>query len=362
MEYIKRYRSVDGLKYILILLVVTCHYYNSLAFTDENLPQFIGSIFFFHYSHLAVEIFFMISGFFMIRSLYQKETSFTSFLLQRIKRFYPLAIFSSCIILFVGILSTFFTHAIGQKYTIWTIFLSLTGITRWLSTTEPIYNGPLWYIQVLLLCEIILYCTYYYVKKPFFLGASVFIMFINLGLKILNLDIPFFNESIARGIFNYFLGVILYQFTMSTNINWKYISSFFVAVSIIIIFIGIIENSTKHIGNLQLCVSFIISPACLLSCIYIKTINRLFALFAYFGKATYSILSTHMIIIYIIRIIKYIGFNIDTSNTLSYLLYLFISTLTGIVFYEIIEKHFLPSVLIGIKSKLLVSPDGFKSH
>ena len=347
-----RYKSVDGLKYILMLLVITCHYYNSLAFNDENLPKFIGSSFLFHYSFLAVEVFFLISGFFMVKSISTKNLPFFVFLIQRIKRLYPLAIFSTCIIFPIEMYGTLI-HAFEQKYSVWTMFLSLTGMTKWLSTTEPVYNGPLWYIQVLLLCEILLYLTYSFIKKPSFFEACVFIVFISLGFKICNLNIPFLNESISRGIFNYFLGVVLYQYIISsTRIKLNYVALFFAFISILIIFIGIFENSTKHIGNLQLCVSFIISPSCLLSCIYIKTINRLFSFFAYLGKVTYSILSTHMIFIYIIRIFKHTGWDIDTSNILSYLLYILISTLIGIIFYEIIEKRFLPAILVHLKSKL----------
>ena len=257
----KRYGAVDGLKYILMLLVISCHYYNSLAFSDDNLPHFLGSDFFFHYSYLAVEIFFLISGFFMAYTIRRKENSLSYFIKKRIKRLYPLAIISTVFICLIGLLDTIFVHAISLEYDIWTLFLSVTGMTRWLSNEIWIYNGPLWYIQILVLCEIFLFVIYFKKmnRSGNVLEAYILIAYVGLELKIVNLNIPFVNESVMLGMFNYFLGATLYECTRR-KINWKNISIIFAIISLIILGIGIRDNSAEHIGNFQLCVSFIISP------------------------------------------------------------------------------------------------------
>lgn len=351
----KKYGSVEGLKYILMLLVITCHYYNSLAFTDDSLPQFTGSFLLFHYSYLAVELFFLISGFFMANSIQTREENLTSFVARRIKRLYPLSIISTLILLLVGLSDSLFFHVIGLKYDAWRLFLSLTGMTVWFSKKIQIYNGPLWYVQVLLLCEILLHIVYTKRKNRTYLLACVLIVFASLGIKMLNLEVPFLNESIMRGVFNYFLGVTLFECT-KRQMNWKLIASVSFAVSIAILSVGILENSVEHIGNFQLCVSFIISPAFFLACLYIEPIKKLLSMppFVYLGKTTYSILTTHMTLIYVIRIMRHLGVNFDLSRISSYLFYLLMSTLVGIACYEFVERRFIPWALPKMISSLKV--------
>ena len=54
----KELGAINGLKYLLMMCIVSGHYYNSFALTEEALPHYRGYRLLFYNAHLGVEVFF----------------------------------------------------------------------------------------------------------------------------------------------------------------------------------------------------------------------------------------------------------------------------------------------------------------
>ncbi len=336
----KRFDSIDGLKYILILFVISCHYMNSFAWSADNAPGFHASAIFFNNSHMAVELFFMLSGFVSVYTIGRKKASFQGYMTDRIRRLYPLMIIWILIAVAVAYIDTWTVQVLKINNSLWKFIYSVTGIGRWLSTSYTLYDGPTWYVQVLVLCDAVFFMVYRLIEKtgsksPIAIYLSVTV--IALGLWIKNIDAPFVNQSVARGVMNYFIGCVICA-AAEKPVNHKRTAGLYFTAAMAVLLYCFITESTAFMGNVQMCVSFIIGPGVILGILYIPVVKKIFSWkpLCYLGKATYSILCSHMVLLNVMRMLD---LEKDSKRFRVYLLYLLISTLIGIVSYELIEKR-----------------------
>ena len=147
---------VDFWRFIFSLIVVMAHT-NGLRPPDKNSYPFVGG-------YLAVEFFFILSGFFMMQSIYALEVipakgsigkASIHFALRKMAPVFPYYLWS---LLSFLVVYNYFNAASSYEilknfaYSIIEIFmLQMSGIN------QVIYNAPTWYISVLLLTMPILY-------------------------------------------------------------------------------------------------------------------------------------------------------------------------------------------------------------
>ncbi|MDO7845891.1 acyltransferase [Hymenobacter sp. M29] len=129
-----RYAELDLLRFLASLAVVLLHFTYSMPRVAHIGPTFpvLGGIF--RYGYLAVDLFFMISGFVVVKSARPK--ALPQFAVARITRLYP-AYWLSCGLTFVGL------HVVGSGAASWRqLLFNLTMLQEFFG--QPHLNGVYW--------------------------------------------------------------------------------------------------------------------------------------------------------------------------------------------------------------------------
>ena len=175
--------------------------------------------------YIAVEFFFLVSGFLLAKNIYDDNISIKEFVLKRIKRLYPMYIFA--LFLYIALIAAlgFTTSGFGLREYINTIIEQLVG--QWQNVfmlqvfdgKEITVNFAAWYVAALFWVSII----YFVLSKIFprkvytaFVAISVLLMgaylFVSCGQLDLWKDYRFFvSEGIFRAYFEIGLGIIAYN-------------------------------------------------------------------------------------------------------------------------------------------------------
>jgi peptidoglycan/LPS O-acetylase OafA/YrhL len=129
-----RYAELDLLRFLASLAVVLLHFTYSMPLVAHIGPAFprLGGIF--RYGYLAVDLFFMISGFVVLQSARHK--SLAQFATARIKRLYPVY-WLSCGLTFAGFYFSGFGPVSGRQ-----LLFNLTMLQEFFG--QPSLNGVYW--------------------------------------------------------------------------------------------------------------------------------------------------------------------------------------------------------------------------
>lgn len=263
--------------------------------------------------YMSVELFFIISGFLFayiyIPRIKEKEYTFDKFIFKRIIRIMPLVILTSSICYIqifimrinnIKCWSTFCGNNINTVSLIYDfLFAGIHVINNNLSL-----NGPIWYINVLLVCYILAYgISYIYIH---FYNKIIFILPIVLGIIIFETgwQFPFLTLSTARGYIAFFEGIILYFLINKMDELKKQVKVFLICISSVIIIISFgyiflhfenyfnfISNTNIFVSNLYVFFDFIIYPPLLYILYNFKWINNFcnIKFIKYLGKISYGI-------------------------------------------------------------------------
>lgn len=214
-----RQYSLDVLKFLATSIIIFHHYQLETGFASESLPNWFGGRFYWGY---LVELFFLLSGYFAFSSVAKIKTSTeaANYLKRKYMRFLPLLVFCGLLDLLFGYIQVRIgaTHELAAgsqfSYTHWGIFASLLGIYRWVSTSLSV-NYPTWYVSVLLLCYIVCVIANLIGRKTKLSPTALLLCPIVIGLIMKGLlangatPVPFFNDSIARGLISFFTGSLV---------------------------------------------------------------------------------------------------------------------------------------------------------
>ena len=166
-----RQTSLDGLKGLLACVIAFVWHYQHF--------QPIGSPFytilkpFYDYGYLGVEIFYMLSGFGMIlgyeKRIAESEMLPLEYFGRRLKKLYPPVLLSTIV---TGVLQIVYLYQNGMifqyaydYFNIDYFILNLIGIQTGIINRAYSFNGPLWFVSVLLVCYIIFYLLIYLNKN-----------------------------------------------------------------------------------------------------------------------------------------------------------------------------------------------------
>ena len=207
-----RWHGLDFVKVIATILIVLHHYWQAHnVYINDGVNFFNGK---FYFGHL-VELFFVLSGFFMLRDVERLKhgTGFRKFIIKKYMRFQPLMLIT--VIAFSGLAKAFegLYQAPWSDYPIylWGIISSAIGIQGGWALPNPCINNPIWYISVLLLCEIILY-VFVRISEKHQIPLEVFyavMIFLGMGIMEYNINLPFMNVMTCRGFYAFFWGLML---------------------------------------------------------------------------------------------------------------------------------------------------------
>ena len=313
---------------------------------------------------LLVELFFIMSGFLFgyryISQIRKKDISFDNFLLKRFIRIMPLVILTSSIcyilvfIMRIYDIKCWSTFCVNNINIIALTFDFLFSGTHIINSNFSL-NGPIWYINVLLVCYILAYAmSYIYIQFP---NKSIFILPIILGIIIFltGWQFPFLNISTARGYIAFFEGIILY-FLINKIDKLKYQEKkilIYISLLIFIISFGYVffhfENYSTFISNINVFFDFIIYPPLIYMLYNFKQFNNFCNknFIKYLGKISYGIYLWNFPILgggyFLINFFKLSNETIIKYWFLILVIILLLHFILAILSYELIEKKFYSS-------------------
>ena len=171
------------------------------------------------YLGVLVELFFILSGFFMLPWVKRilggvSGSDFGSFASRRYRRILPMTALTVIVYELICFIAWRFFPGAKSDWMVINLWGAVTGIfcaqSGW-CFTNPMINNPIWYISVLCLCYIIFYFTTWLAGKlkttPVY--GYIAVMLIGFAVKMSGLDVPFANQESYRGYISFFEGTLL---------------------------------------------------------------------------------------------------------------------------------------------------------
>lgn len=211
----ERIYSLDVLRILATFGILFYHFQQVFDYTPGGLLNFHTSTF--NWSYL-VEFFFVLSGFLAfadVEKLNGDGISFSKFIGRKYARLLPAIILPcACYTVICYIFRSSFGNGGWFFDTVVDIPATLSamlGIQFWGAFGGNYINYPLWYVDVLLFCYIVMGIIVKLSRKLRLSYVYGFIAMIFLGVILWNyeIEIPFFNMSLARGYYSFFFGLLL---------------------------------------------------------------------------------------------------------------------------------------------------------
>lgn len=284
--------------------------------------------------YLAVDYFFVVSGFFLVHSAEHKKEATDRYMIRRIKKLYPHQLLS-----FIVIYT--YMYIIGKK----TGFFS--GIIKHMG--EYFYNFPIWYISVLLLSSFVIHylvISHSELYKGVIAPCSVVLIYGYLYRNCASLNTGnniglFLNEYYIRGFAGMSLGAIIYYIVKELekiqfkDIMWKILR--LVEYSI---FFGVIIITYNHGGKNDTWFVILIGVGVLCSFIRNKESIVNNKIMKYLNELMYPVFLNHVFIIVLLKDRGISGYSV--KNILIYLIVLIV--------YSVFTKTFVQGCMnIGYK-------------
>ena len=203
----KRDHALDLLK-IAATLIIVLHHYERAFDTQFNTFNFGNGVFYFGY---MVELFFMISGFIAFSGIGKVEEglSFDRYFRSKLVRLLPLAAFSTVVfsLMYLIVWGT-------EGFSLFKAIVTAACVQKGGPFDEALVNSHLWYLSVLLIC----YAFFFIVIRAGqrlrinWKYGCLFMIILGASITSASWDLPFLNNSAARGYMSFFTGTLLAAF------------------------------------------------------------------------------------------------------------------------------------------------------
>lgn len=299
-----RIYSLDILRILATLCILIYHFEQVFDFWGASIIDFTVLM----NGSLIVEFFFVLSGFLAAsdaKRLHEGTYSFTSYVTKKFVRLVPVIIFPCilytviCYIMrtFTGNGGWYFDTAVDIPATISAMF----GVQFWGFIDGNFINYPLWYVDVLLLCYIVMAVIAKFASKLKLRPVYFFVPIIFTGMILWNTSsaVPFFNQFIARGYYAFFWGVILgmiYEKSDRVNLDkaWAFVLFLVISVGSILL---VVNKPDWFMENGRYVLTFISYSSLLLA--FLNPIPQKIFNFkgiGMAGKVTYDIYAWHLVV------------------------------------------------------------------
>lgn len=313
--YLNYSRFIASLWVILYHLKDEISLYNNLIIFDLG--------------YLAVDYFFILSGF-IIASIYLNKCNsireFINYIFKRLKRIYPMH-FLMCIIFLIIIIlfkNIFSTEYLEKYFSFKSLFFNLFLIHSWGFENNLTWNIPSWSIST----EFFTYLVFPFLchsKKrllDFIIFIILFISFLLIYFEKGNLNFNY-DYGIVRNIFSFYCGYIIFKYNLYLVNNL-----FPIILSILSVFLVIYLKQDIYFLVLFSCMIIILS----------KFNKNSFPLFNFLGDISYSIYINQWIIILTLKYFRaYYYFSDITFISSVLILNILISSIT----YQFFERKFI---------------------
>lgn len=239
-------KSLQSLRFFAIFLVFLAH----MSFFKDTQYANVYDVFFNDGGVAGVGFFFLLSGFVIMYSYYNKIDNYSfnttkKFFIKRVKKFYPLHIvtFIVSIPLFIGLLQTNLMNEIVKM----TLNVALLQSFIPLNSVNFSYNGVAWFLSTSLLFYILTPFIIVQFKKldyKYLLPMLIFFYFIQLIFVFINIDNPNASWIVYVNpfyrIFDFMIGGILGIMYLKNKEKVKYNEKVFSTLEIISITLFVI--------------------------------------------------------------------------------------------------------------------------
>ena len=167
---IKHYYLLDVIRGVAAFVILFWHYQHffwngteRVEFNKEEQPLYLIFYSFYNYGHVAVYLFFILSGFIFFHTygvrIADRVVSFRQYALNRFSRLYPLHLFTLILVVFLQIyyFKNFNDYYIYQFNDLKHFLLNLSFISFWGFEDGLSFNGPIWSVSI----EVLLYLIFY---------------------------------------------------------------------------------------------------------------------------------------------------------------------------------------------------------
>lgn len=212
--------SFDFIKIAATILILLHHYQQHFGIHYQGI-NFYGGKFYFGW---VVELFFILSGFFMSRYVdrIQKGVRFRDFFFKRYFRLMPVMAIAAIVFQILNSMLILVRDGSFERdgYSFWSTVTAALGIhVGWgFDANHLAVNNPTWYIGVLLACYVWFFFLTWISGRT---GTSPWIwygVFVLIGVwgYSNNITLPLFTPSTARGIYSFFFGLVFSAFIQKT--------------------------------------------------------------------------------------------------------------------------------------------------
>lgn len=300
-----RIYSLDIIRIVATFCILVYHYEQVFAFKAGGILDFVDLM----NGSLIVELFFVLSGFlafFDINRIKTGEYSFTCYFTKKYKRLITVIVAPCLAYTLLCYLIRRFTGNGGWLFdTVVDIPATLSamlGVQFWgnISTIHYI-NFPLWYVDILLLCYIVMAVIIKLATRVKINPIYGFIVTCLIGIALWDrqFDAPFINAFIARGLYAFFAGVLLAYIYDAMNKERAKSVGLLLAYALIFIITTLLFMFYKEwLGSgARYILTFITYPALMLFFLH-PVMQKAFNLkwLGSVGKVTYDIYAWHLVV------------------------------------------------------------------
>lgn len=347
--------GIEGLRGIAAVGIAFFSHYCYM--TDGIFPFSNGiTYWFWNYASYFVDLFFVISGFVMVLSytgrIKEKQTDFNSFVSRRIKRFYPLMVFTLCLSLAVevwhkSLAGNYFVENVGLDNTVFSFVMNLLCL-QGTAFVRSSFNAPSWYLSTVLIMYIVFYAVTYFLGKYNLETAGYFAMVL-LGLAFAAKGYPtvFLN---CRGLVGFFGGCILCRICEKVNYmeagRRRNITIAALAALIAICSLGAVYSHNIFAPGTMVVVVYglIIWPVCVFLSVCMPAVRWLLSrrFMVYLGKISFSMYLIHFPVMILMDNLN-ITFNmgLDYTGEKAFLAYIAMLIVSTLLCYYLVEQRLL---------------------
>lgn len=271
-----------------------------------------------------------------------EDVTFSAYYLRRVKKLFPAIIMSTFITCMLQLIYKRFTGSIMQYpneyFDVNHLLMNMIGIQSGIVGTEFSFNGPLWFISVLLLCYLIYYFIVYLCRdnKEIIVEIYIFLVIIGLALLYANPALPILNDQVATGLSCFYIGCIIYRLYKSQDeIIAARIAYFMLVLLGIVAVLSAIYGYTI-IGDLRLYVTICMGPSVLCIAIYVPIFRKLLENLNWLGKISYPVYVWHFPI-QILWVFLRLKFNIHFNQRKIWILYVLSVIIFSMVYNKLVE-------------------------
>lgn len=349
-----RFSALDGIRGIAAVVIACFYHYNHYmqptsplagAFSNASMSHFISNIY--RFGYLGVEIFFVISGFVMYNTYYDKIRNklitFQSYFVKRLARLLPLHYFTAIFVFLLqqktfGEINEFFLF---QNNGLYSLICNVLCIQQF---TGVSLNGPSWYLSTILVCYILFWVVARYNKN--FRGVVLAFVIFGFMIVVCNLSVPLLLKYDGRGYLNFFWGVFL-AVIVKNAYGEKFKRWWLIFLSLLGIILWCYALEKPHLlgtvsapyANYYLTFTFLVCTAIIFlssfSNIFIKIMGN--RVFCFLGTISYSIYLWNFPISLLLNYLnRHIGI-FDFSNVTGWIICLVCHICIAVFSYYILE-------------------------